>query len=711
MNDSVLSGPRLVRFGVFELDTHSRELRKAGVRLSLPEQPLQILECLLDNPGELVTRDELRKRLWPGDTFVDFEHGLNAAVKRLRDVLGDSADSPRFVETVPRRGYRFLAPVERWPNGALEQPEPAVAALPHRRPIFWSGAIALTALAAAALAWTLAPPRADVVAERGATRLVQLSTLSGWADWPTFSPDGGQVAFSRSVEGHHGNRSNIYVQLVGSTESRQLMTDETDDFGPSWSPDGRRIAFLRRSSAGSRIHITSPLGGSAVKVSDFLGEAPISWSPDGRFLAVQRAAASTAEQSALWLIPLDGGDPRPLAHVTPPAVNGSPSFSPDGHRLAYASCTNQREGACHVEVISLNSDLSPSASPVRIPGTFFGIAGIAWTADGRSLVFDGGGSGMGSRLLRAPADGSQQPSAMEVGGLRVGAPATTRTRETLAFVRGTFNLDVYRVGVGKPAGVVTSSLNDFQGQFSPDGARIAFCSDRAGDVAIWMSAADGSGAHQLARGPHGAQCSPHWAPDGRSIVFDSQGPDGYWHVWSVDSDGGTPRQITKGAGTQNMPSWSRDGRWIYFSADRGHGRDIWRVDADDGTEQQITRTGAGSLAVESADGLSLLYQPRDDDSPLLSMPLTGGASTELVKCVRGTNFAAISRGIYYAACDGGTDPRVHWLDPATGRDRVLGSLENIAGTPGLSVSPDGRSILYARLTSFSADLMMIENFR
>src|SRR6185503_16551355 len=100
-----------IRFGAFELDLRTGELRKAGIRVNLPEQPFQVLKALLDRPGDLVTREELRQRLWPAETFVDFEHGLNAAVRRLRDALGDSADAPRFVETLPRRGYRFIAPV------------------------------------------------------------------------------------------------------------------------------------------------------------------------------------------------------------------------------------------------------------------------------------------------------------------------------------------------------------------------------------------------------------------------------------------------------------------------------------------------------------------------------------------------------------------------------------------------------------------------
>ena len=105
-------GPRTIRFGVFELDLKAGELRKQGLKIKLQEQPFQILVMLLERPGEVVTREEIQQKLWPADTFVDFEHGINAAVKRLREALDDSADNPRFVETLPRRGYRFIAPVD-----------------------------------------------------------------------------------------------------------------------------------------------------------------------------------------------------------------------------------------------------------------------------------------------------------------------------------------------------------------------------------------------------------------------------------------------------------------------------------------------------------------------------------------------------------------------------------------------------------------------
>ena len=121
----------VVRFGAFELDLRTGELRKAGVRVSLPDQPFQVLKALLERPGDLVTREDLRQRLWPAETFVDFEHGLNAAVRRLRDALGDSAEASRFVATLPRRGYRFIAPVASRSAAALPAPpSPAPEAHP-----------------------------------------------------------------------------------------------------------------------------------------------------------------------------------------------------------------------------------------------------------------------------------------------------------------------------------------------------------------------------------------------------------------------------------------------------------------------------------------------------------------------------------------------------------------------------------------------------
>ena len=184
----------VVRFGVFELDARSGELRRSGVLVNLQDQPLKVLECLLERPGELVTREALRQRLWPGDTFVDFEQGVNAAVKRLRETLADSAESPRFVETLPRRGYRFIAPVEHddrdreglalsapyQPALVGKQTPPAVVKTQRVDARRWRhGVIAAGAIALVLLTISVWLRRASPETPMAPLRVVALTTLTG----------------------------------------------------------------------------------------------------------------------------------------------------------------------------------------------------------------------------------------------------------------------------------------------------------------------------------------------------------------------------------------------------------------------------------------------------------------------------------------------------------------------------------------------------
>ena len=262
--------PGILRFGVFEVHLAAGELRKNGSRIKLQEQPFQVLVTLLKRSGEIVTREELKEKLWAGDTFVDFDHSLSTAVNKIREVLGDSATSPRFIETVPRKGYRFIGGTGMPQANAAEVPsETAAATIGSRRWWAWGLAgIALAALGVFAIPkWQDQSPQTSSVAAGP----VPLTSLRGSEERPAFSPDGTRVAFSWS--GETGDNVDIYVQVVGSSNRLRLTENPDIDETPSWSPDGREIAFVRVSTNGQAIYLTSSIGGPEKKVTDLVQAA------------------------------------------------------------------------------------------------------------------------------------------------------------------------------------------------------------------------------------------------------------------------------------------------------------------------------------------------------------------------------------------------------------------------------------------------------
>ena len=240
---AVSPAQELIRFGLFEFDLTAGQLTRQGTKLRLPQQPLQLLAILLERPGEILTRDELRQRLWPSDVFVDFDHGLNKSIQKLRDALGDSAASPRYIQTIPRVGYRFIAPVSKDNRAPVavdtSTPLPASPPVEASSPKTSWWILALAAAAACAVVGLYLSSRPHPVA----TRYAKLTDFTDSAGNPALSPDGKMLAFIRGGDSFVSANA-IYVKMLPNGEPQRLTADNREKYG---------LAFLSRRFS-NRLH-------------------------------------------------------------------------------------------------------------------------------------------------------------------------------------------------------------------------------------------------------------------------------------------------------------------------------------------------------------------------------------------------------------------------------------------------------------------------
>jgi Tol biopolymer transport system component/DNA-binding winged helix-turn-helix (wHTH) protein len=694
------------------------QILSGGTAVRVEPKVMSVLLRLAARRGEVARRDELIQEVWP-DTFVT-DDVLKRCISDLRKALGDDRQEPRFIETIPKAGYRLLTcvePVELLGEG--EHTAAPVAAAPVSRSArrWWPAIVAAGVVLAGAVYW--APRRHDLPAPQ----IVQLSS-ERFVSSGAFSPDGSQIAFSSA--GDTGDNWDIWLKVVGEAEARRLTSTEASDFWPAWAPDGHQIAFVRfaKRAAGNpgvasgAVYVVS-IGGAERRLLDFpVQGASLSWSPDGRWLAAAKAQGPTSFfGTGTYLIPSAGGEPRQVTFPKASRFDTAPRFSPDGSALAYLSCEGAQGGyTCEVWTLPLDDDARPRQEPRRLTTwEGFRLGGLSWTRDGSAIIYSVGEPQF-SRLWRVRADGGAKPERVEMAGLGAIDPFTVPCCDRLAYVRDAGDADIYRFEPGaRAAPFIASAVFDYNPQYSPDGRQIAFGSSRAEERSeVWLANGDGSGATRLTRGPGRFQGSPRWSPNGSTIAFDSQAANGRWDIWTIGVDGSGLRQITRDAADENMPSWSRDGRFVYYGSNRSGRYEVWRIPVAGGVEEQVSHAG-GFLPFESLDGRTLYYL-RERGAELLARPTAGGEERRILACIDTWAYAVGPKVIFHIDCastKSGVDPtRVlrHW-DAATGQDRDVGTVDVSNGMiMGLSASPDGRNLIYTR-HHMAFDLMMIENFR
>jgi Tol biopolymer transport system component len=519
------------------------------------------------------------------------------------------------------------------------------------------------------------------------------------------------------------------VRHVDSGSPIRLTTGSSNDYNPVYSPDGLWIAFLRTESpllsmpvGRSELRLIPPLGGPERKLAEVRIREPyvippyLAWCSDSSCLVVTDSPGE-GKPDALLEVSLETGARKQLTHPQPPALGDSnPALSPGGRSLVF----RRNFGYSNAELrwLPLRKELAADSQTTRLTLAALNAAYPAWTPDGKEILFSATAS-----LWRLAVPGAGPPARLPFVGEDGIMPVISRPQPgrpfRLAYVRSATDHNIRRIDTSAP-GVpasspavisISSTRRDVNPQFSPDGQRIAFESDRGGELEAWLSDVDGSNTVRLAtlgagqtRNPR----NPRWSPDGQLIAFDSN-VEGQQEIYVMPASGGKPRRITFHPANECCPSFSRDGRWVYFGSNRTGEAQIWKAPVGGGGAVQVT-SNVGHVAFESPDGRFVYYtQTSNTPSALWRIPVSGEEPTKMLDRVVFRAFVVLETGIYYIDQPSG-EARLQFFNFASGRSiTVARNIGNIG--PGLTASPDGRTILYTRLDSSVDELMLVENFQ
>jgi len=535
-----------IRFGIFELDTQSGELRKAGTRIKLQDQPLKVLIALLERPGEVVTREELKRQIWPEDSFGDFDHAVNVAVAKLRTALGDAADSPRFVETLPRRGYRFMCDV-------IPRPTPPAPSWRGSKVALRLGGFILVCmiLAGSFFAWR----RVSLTGPAGQRLAHRQITFLGDAAMPAISPDGKFVAY---VTAESENNQKLMMQALSGGPNLELLHAHKL-LNPRWSPDGSElmVRVLESDATKRGIYVVSRLGGTPRPLG--VGFAYFCWSSDGS----QVVAASMDSETGIWLVNKQTGLNK---QITAPGYQWLRDLdcSVKTGMLLLLTKTSEKnqiwtmkpDGTQQRKLIEEQREIdSPRWSPTANEIYYFRREGDT------------------TELVKLSISGESTQSSVLVSGLEAGDYLTlSADGSQLAYTRTQSFSNLWLAVLAPPGAIgkvkekpLTSGTLSFDDpSISPDGRWIAFTGGSTDKSNIYKMTIDGGQPVQLTFFDAAVSASPGWSPDGRQIAFIcDQG--GTPKVWVVDAGGGTARPLdkTNAATTNNRLAWFPSPEIIY----------------------------------------------------------------------------------------------------------------------------------------------------
>ena len=589
------------------------ELFRNGAKVRLQGQPFEVLALLLERPGQMVTREELGRRLWPADTFVDFEHGLNAAVNRLREALGDSAEQPRFIETIPRRGYKFIAPVE----GTAQRSAPPVAQadlkLPRHRLLIGTlvTVISVILVYAAASSWLVSRRAPRVTASNRLSFSGRVMGISPGVTetFPALATDGTRIYFSSPKGGMGTTLRLAYISIIGGEQVFVAGAPFESVELRNISPDGSALLVYGSTpgEAESHLWLVPTTGAGPRKLGTIDGEDG-AWSPDGhRFVYAQGQDMYVADG--------DGSNGRKI--ITTPGKGFWIRWSPDATRIRFtlvdAKTNAQTLWECKSDGTDLHRvPLSWENQPQECCGE--------WTPDGRYFLFRTLRDNRADIWLIREARLSTRvykPSRLTTGPLDSVAAIPSRNGKQLYVIgvqpRYEFRRYDLKTRQFVPYLPGTSALGHSS---SADGQWIAYIEQRGQDNILWRSKLDGSERLQLTSPPMLVGWS-QWSRDGKQIAFMAKMPDRRWNIYVVPASGGSPRALLPGEHDFADPEWSADGHSLMF----GRLPDYM---AEASVPKAIYTLSLDTNQVTTLPGSEGLYSPRWSPSGryVVAMPLS-----------------------------------------------------------------------------------------
>ena len=648
---------RVVRFGVFEVDLGARELRKRGVRVRLQDQPSRVLQALLEKPGETVTRDALKDRLWADDEFVEFDKSLNTAIQKIRQALGDSAESPRFLETVPRQGYRFIAPVDESQQVPPAEPTEVGPTISRER-LFWVGAVFALVLAGVAVGTLIGPTSADPENRpvRKFTITPELPPGIPGVRRPRPSPDGRYVAFGHSPMTPHTRRVVIWdavqdefdalevetgavfwspdsgsVGLVGNSRVRSvdLLTgfervvtswpDKPGWFtaGATWSPDGKTIVFAAGPSwVGQRLHRTDAAGGgyealftpSQEEVDRGLGFFYPSFLPDFRGRQSLLYAEGVLFAADIGVVNLETGERRTI--VSGDATFGFPMYSASGH-VVY----NEAGGRIWALPFSVES-LKPTGAPFVIAES----AGDHGISGHGMLVYGKPTPGSTMQLGWRDRSGNQLGligEAHEVIQLPVLSPDG---QEVVVLGRENGVQDIWVHEVERPVKrrITFDATHNDRPTWHPSGNRLTFSAGTVGRSDIWISASDGSGEPALFYESPASDFGFEWSADGKYLV--GSGSHFLFYLKEKDAGDGWEKVVLEDDQFDHVgPELSPDGLYLAYQSDKSGRDEVYVRPFPEGGREWLISVNGGAQPRWQGKGDEIFYVEGDT---LMAVPVT-----------------------------------------------------------------------------------------